>query len=134
MANSLNTTTSGLNDIMMSTDDTIKQLDEDIEKLRLALQDIDKAKECFKRSADEMQQLEGELDLIFKGKSADAFMRKVKAYRKFCRKRISSLETLRNNYLKQINELDLQKKAAQRVTCSLNDQFAKLRSADIRCI
>ena len=110
----------------------IHKIEEDIAKLKQAIQDIDRAKDYFRHSAEDIKTLQYEAEFIFKGRSADAFMDKLKNYRKFCKARVECLDILRNNYEKQIEDLNMQKVWAERISAFLKDQMERLRNIEVR--
>lgn len=122
-----------LNALINDRTSNVHRIDEDIEKLEQALLDIDRAIDAFNKAADEMQMLEAEVALVFKGESAAAFMRKIIAYKNYCLRRINHMETLKANYKKQIKDLELQKTIAQNLINILKDRLEKIRRSNI-CI
>lgn len=137
MANNESTSgiTSTINDLQGIIKDRsvrINKIEEDIHNLKQAIQDIDKAKDYFRHSAEDIKSLEYEVGFIFKGRSADAFLEKVTYYKKFCNARIQGLDSLRSNYQRQIDELEKQKLWAERINHFLQEALAKLRSIEIQ--
>lgn len=111
---------------------TIHRIDEDIEKLELAIQDANRAIDSFKKSSEDMQLIEAEVKLIFKGESASAFLNKISAYKNYCSRRAEHMETLKSNYSKQISQLKYQKVLAQNMIFSLKEHIEKIRRSCFR--
>lgn len=116
-----------LNGMINNRASAIHRIDEDIERLEQAIRDIDHAIACFRRSVQDMQLLEAEVALVFKGESAESFLRKLQAFRSYCSKRIQHMETLRSNYTRQIASLRNQKAIAQALVNLLLELLSKLR-------
>ena len=125
-------TTSGLNRIINDRSAQIHRIDEDIERLEQAIRDIDHAIECFRKSADDMQLLEGEVALVFKGEAAESFQRKLVSFSDYCMKRIQHMEALKVNYSKQIADLQRQKQIAQALINRIRELLDRLRNIELR--
>lgn len=109
----------------------IHRIDEDIDKLEQAIQDIDHAIQGYTDAVNDMKMLEAEVALIFKGESAEAFIRKVTSYKSYCIRRTEHMESLKKDYKQQINDLKRQKELAQHLLISLRDRLDKLRKSRI---
>ncbi len=116
-----------LNNIINDRSSNIHRIDEDIEKLEQACRDADKAISGFSEAAKDMEMLESEVSLIFKGESAIAFLNKIDAYKNLCLSRAEHMRTLKSNYSNQIQQLRMEKIWAQDAINSLREQLAKLR-------
>lgn len=117
-----------LNALIHDRTSEIHRIDEDIDRLEQGLVDIDHSIDCFEQAVSDMQLLEAEVDLIFKGESAAAFSRKIAAYRLYCTKRIAQMRSLKSNYTNQINGLRRQKAMAEMILNRLRENLAKIRN------
>lgn len=121
-----------LKSIINDRSSNIHRIDEDIEKLELAIQDTDRAIEGFRDAANDMQLLESEVALVFRGESSVAFLSKVTNYKNYCLKRIENMESLKANYSNQIKQLKYQKFMAQNLINTLREHLERLRRALVR--
>ena len=121
----------GLIGIINDRSSEIRRIDEDIERLQQAIQDIDRAVENFDISINDMKVLEAEVILVFKGESAEAFIRKMQSYRSYCERRVEQMLNLKANYSQQIKDLNYQKVVAQRVIDNINERLERIRRIDV---
>lgn len=108
------------------------RIDEEIAKLEQACREADKAISGFREAANDIQSLEAEISLIFKGESSLAFLNKISAYKELCLSRIEHMEKLKSNYSIQIEKLKMEKIWAQNAINSLKEQLAKLRKVYVK--
>ena len=112
----------------------IHRIDEDIDRLEQGLNDIDHSISSFEKAASDMETLRNEVVFVFKGESAEAFIRKIESYLNFCLRRKQQMESLKANYQKQISDLKYQKEVAQRVLERLRDRLEKLRNCHFHSV
>ncbi len=109
----------------------IHRIDEDIDRYEQAIQDIDHAIEGYTNAVNDMKMLEAEVALVFKGESAEAFIRKITSYKSYCLRRKEHMKSLKKDYKQQISDLKRQKELAQHLLNSLRERLDKLRKSRI---
>ena len=102
-----------LNNILKNKNNILNSINEDISELEEEQKKADKAATMFQDCADRTDRMIFEVQTCFNGEAAEAFIAKLTKLSKYCRLRVTEMETLSSNITKRLTELQEQKKKSE---------------------